>query len=177
MVARTKNGEDSKCEGLDHTLTYVSPTVYCRRLTNLRVSLERLMIKPTISIKNQLLRDLEFKKTKLIKSLIDLSTHLEEICVFDVNFRYSMKLKKQEKYRVNRRSVQEWQISQIPKGEREERVISSTSTAEIPIISLIDKSDDECEILDEELFKISDISIENLNVAIEDIDISIFDIC
>jgi len=85
-------------------LTYVNPGCYKRRVTSLLLStLEKLELNTPIqnSTKRELIGNFRAKRSQIIKDLIELTTQVHEICVFDQYYRRN-KMRREKRRKISK---------------------------------------------------------------------------
>jgi patatin-like phospholipase/acyl hydrolase len=142
---------------INKDIIHVSPVIYRKRLNSLINGITKLKIKQNTVRDNQLLEELESKQVAMLQLFSNIDTLLGEIYVSDFAFRIKQKVKKQRQRRDRRKIVKKVKIT-------------SNDTFDQTLESYRESS-----VLENTLFKDVDIINLNLNVTIEDLDISIFD--
>ena len=166
MTSKNRINANKRIRWIEDDLIHVNPSVYRRRLDSLIRGMHRLKIRQGDVHDDQMMKELESKQDKAIQSLVDVGMVLNQICVQDIDFRYKQKMQRKNELR------QERQNACLIQMEEEVKIVSPDVT---DILNHLRGSYQEDSVPENTLFEKSDISNFNLNVTIDDIDISIFD--
>jgi patatin-like phospholipase/acyl hydrolase len=157
MIKEKNINKQPAMRWINKDIIHVSPVIYRKRLNSLINGITKLKIKQNTVRDNQLLEELESKQVAMLQLFSNIDTLLGEIYVSDFAFRIKQKVKKQRQRRDRRKIVKKVKIT-------------SNDTFDQTLESYRESS-----VLENTLFKDVDIINLNLNVTIEDLDISIFD--
>jgi hypothetical protein len=143
---------------LSQDIINVSPVIYRKRLNSLVNGIHKLRIKQDAVHDNQLFEKLESKQIAVLQLLSNIDTLLNEIYVSDATFRNTKKVRKQRQKRYKQSLVKQVEIT-------------SDDTFDQTLESYQESS-----VSEDTLFEDVDIINLNLNVTIDDLDISVFDV-
>jgi hypothetical protein len=170
MINERKNvGEiDTQIKRLSNKLTCVSTANYRRKLLSSLCGVKYNTLEPLKfqSGNENLIREFKVKRDRAIYLLTDLITHLDNIC------------KANKDYLNEQRQMLKDERRLIKKNNRIFKKLTGvkSKTTVNPVIEVIELEDKD-DMCTHTLFDPTDISINDLNVQIDDIDISIFDTC
>ena len=142
---------------ISQNIIHVSPIIYRNRLNSLVNGIDKLRIKQDAVHDNQLLKELESKQIAVLQLLSNIDTLLGEIYVSDFTFRNTKKVKRQRQKRYRQSLAKRVEITP---DDTFDQILESYQGNSV---------------LEDTLFKDVDIINLNLNVTIDDLDISIFD--
>ena len=157
MTKKNNINKQPAMRWISQDIFHVSPIVYRKRLNNLVNGINKLRIKQDAVHDNQLFEELESNQIAVLQLLSNIDTLLNEIYVSDATFRNTKKVRKQRQNQCRQKFVKQVEIT-------------SDDTFDQILESYQENS-----VKEDALFEDVDIINLNLNVTIDDLDISIFD--